>query len=122
MKKMFSKKLFTVLILGLLLGLSTQICFADDSKVHGSIELVGYLERINGQEWNLNLYYELTDEVKVGIKENIHQYQEWQGRENEYNTEIFLIYRFHDQFELYFVPFNTKDSTDSTYFKVKYEF
>jgi hypothetical protein len=114
------KKLLSVLILGLLIGLMSQICFAtEESNLHGSIELVGYFERINGQEWNLKLWYDLTDEVKIGIRENIHQYQEWQGKDNEYNTEIFLIYRFHEELELYFVPLNTQNEP---YFKIKYEF
>lgn len=128
--KMNMKKLLGVLILGLLLGLSAQMCFASETSepgsetnLHGSIEAIGYFERINGNEWDLNLWYEVNEEIKIGIRENIHQYQEWQGKDNEYNTEIFLIYKVIDEpnekLEFYFVPFNT---IDSPYFKVKYSF
>jgi hypothetical protein len=122
------KRLLSILVLGLLLIFSTQ-CFAEpissneETKLHGSIEAIGYFERINGTEWNLNLWYDVSEKIKIGIRENILQYQEWQCKDNEYNTEVFLIYKVIDEpnekLEFYFVPFNT---IDSPYFKVKYSF
>jgi hypothetical protein len=117
---MSMKKMFSILVLVLLLGMSTQLCFAtEEEKFDGSIELIGYFERINGQEWNLDLNYKLTDKVKIGVNENIHQYQQWQNKKNEYNTEFYLNWQCLDQLNFYFVPFNT---IDSPYFKIKYEF
>jgi hypothetical protein len=116
------KKMLSIFILGLLLSLLSQICFASEeieNKIQGSIELIGYTERINGQEWNLTFYCKLTDKIKIGIFENIHQYQNWQEKDNEYNTNVFLSYKLEDQLEFYFVPWN---SIESPYFKVKYNF
>jgi hypothetical protein len=119
------KKMLSVLILGLLLGLFSQICLADsdnerfEPNFHGSIEAIGYFQPINGQEWNLTLWYEFTDEVKVGINENIHNWSEEFNLDTKYNTEVFLIYKLSDQLEFYFVPYT---SEDNPYFKVKYSF